>query len=90
MGDGDQVLARHRGFISSFAAEDYAAMREFLTEDHVGMAPGRPPMSGRDEAEAFWREGFEVAKSAFTSQDENITVSGDWAIDQHRRRLQAP
>jgi len=45
MGDGDQILARHRGFISSFATEDYAAMREFLTDDHVGMAPGRPPMS---------------------------------------------
>jgi ketosteroid isomerase-like protein len=82
MSENDQVLARHRGFISSFATEDYAAMREFLTEDHVGMPPARRQMNGRDEAEAFWREGFEVAKSAFTSHDEDIMVSGDWAIDR--------
>jgi ketosteroid isomerase-like protein len=84
MSDNDQILALHHEFISSFAKEDHAAMREVLTEDHVGMAPGRPQMSGRDEAEAFWREGWEVAKSAFTSHNENITVSGDWAIDRFR------
>ncbi|HSM04650.1 MAG TPA: DUF4440 domain-containing protein, partial [Longimicrobiales bacterium] len=70
------------GMLAAFAAEDYAAMRAFLTEDHLGMPPARPAMKGRDEAEAFWREGFDIARSAFTSHAQRITVSGDWAIDR--------
>ena len=84
MSDNDQILARHRAFIAAFAKQDVASMREVLTDDHVGMAPGRPQMNGKDEAEAFWREGFQVAKSAFTSHDEDVTVIGDWAIDRFK------
>jgi len=84
MSDRDQVVARHRGFISSFATENYPVMREFLTEDHIGMAPARPQMTGRDEAEAFWREGFKIAKSAFTTHAQEVTVSGDCAIDRFK------
>ena len=78
----DEVMSRHQSFIAAFAAEDYTGMRDFLSEDHVGMAPGRPQMHGRDEAEAFWREGFEVAKSAFTSHGEDLTMLGDTVIDR--------
>lgn len=81
MSDHDQIVARHNGFISSYASENYSGMRDFVTENHVGMAPGRPQMTGRDESEAFWREGFETAKSAFTSHDQDLTVIGDWALD---------
>lgn len=78
----DEIMSRHQSFIAAFAAEDYTGMREYLTEDHVGMAPARPQMIGRDDAEAFWREGFEMAKSAFTSHAEDVTVLGDTAIDR--------
>ena len=64
MSDHDAIVARHEGFIASFASADYAAMRDFITEDHVGMPPSRPRMVGRDPAEAFWREGFEMADSS--------------------------
>ena len=78
----EEIVSRHRGFLASFATEDYPTMRDFLTEDHVGMPPGRPRTAGRDEAEAFWREGFAIAKSSFSSHDQEVTVTGDWAVDQ--------
>ena len=82
MSDHDAVIARHQEFLASFAAEDYPTMRECLTEDHVGMAPGRPQMVGRDEAESFWREGFAVAKSTLASHAQELKVNGDSAIDR--------
>ena len=82
MSDHDEIAARHQANLASFAAEDYSTMREFLTEDHVGMAPGRPQMVGRDEVESFWREGFAIAKSSFTSHAQEITVNGDSAVDR--------
>jgi ketosteroid isomerase-like protein len=77
-----EIISRHQSFIALFGSEDFTGMREFLTEDHVGMAPARPQMMGRDEAEAFWREGSEVAESAFTSHAQDVTVLGDTAIDR--------
>ena len=81
MSDHDAVLERHRGFLASFASEDFARMRDFITEDHVGMPPNRPRQIGRDAAEAFWREGFEVAESSFSSNNQAIEITGDTAVD---------
>lgn len=79
--DHDAVLDRHKRFLASFASEDYEVMRDFLTKDHVGMPPNRPRMHGRDDAEAFWREGFELAESSFSSHNQTIEVNGDTATD---------
>lgn len=78
----DDIISRHAAFLASFSTEDYSAMRDFLTEDHVGMPPARTQMVGREQAEAFWREGFAIAKSTFTSHAQDLTVSGDWAVDR--------
>ncbi len=82
MSDSDAVVARHREFISTFATQDLEAMADFLTEDHIGMPPGRPGMSGREEAKAFWRQGFSMADSSFTSRSQDVTMAGDFAIDR--------
>lgn len=82
MSDLDTVIARHEAFIASFATQDLAKMAEFLTEDHVGMAPGRPALTGRAEAQEFWSQGFAVANSEFTSHSQHVQVSGDFAIDR--------
>ena len=81
MSEHDAIVARHNDFIASFASAEFTVMRDFLTEDHLGMAPSRPRMHGRDEAEAFWREGFEIADSSFTSANQSLEVDGDRATD---------
>ena len=62
MSERDAVHQRHQGFLASFATENYAEMHDFITDDHVGMPPNRPRLVGRDQVDAFWREGFEIAK----------------------------
>ena len=46
------------------------------------MAPGRPQMQGKQEAQAFWREGFSMADSSFTSHSRDLTLAGNLAIDR--------
>ena len=82
MSDSDAIVARHEGFIAAFATEDFPTMIEYLTDDHIGMAPNQPQMVGRDAAQEFWRRGFSMAKSAFTSRSQDLTVAGDIAVDR--------
>ncbi len=82
MSDAEAVVTRHQAFISTFATQDLEALAGFLTEDHVGMAPGQPQMTGRDEAKEFWRQGFSTADSSFTSHSQDVTVAADMAIDR--------
>jgi len=84
MSDLDAIVARHNGFLAAFANEDLPVMAEHLTEDHTGMAPNRPQMSGRTEAQDFWREGFAAAKSGFTTRAQDVTVAGDIAVDHFK------
>lgn len=81
MTERDAMLKRHKGFLASFASQDYAAMRDFITADHVGMPPSRPRLIGRDQSEAFWREGFEVADSSLSTQNQVVDVAGNKATD---------
>lgn len=82
MSDTNAVIARHRAFVESFGTEDVARMSGYLTEDHVGMPPGQPQMEGRAAAEDFWRKGFAMARSAFTTRDQSVLITGDFAIDR--------
>lgn len=84
MSDSDAVVARHKGFVGSFATGDVSVMADFLTEDHVGMPPGRPQIVGRAGAQEFWREGFSTADSEFTSHSQDITMAGSVAVDRFR------
>lgn len=82
MSDRDAVIARHDGFVAAFGTEDVGRMAEFLTEDHIGMPPGRPQQVGRAAAKEFWREGFAAARSEFTTTSRDLTIVGDTAIDR--------
>lgn len=82
MSDSDEIVARHRSFVASFATRDPSVMAEFLTEDHVGMPPGRPRLVGRAEAQEFWGEGFSTADSEFSSHSQDITMAGSLAVDR--------
>lgn len=82
MTDRDAVSARHDEFVASFATEDVEAMSEFLSDDHVGMPPNQPQLVGKDAAKEYWRNGFSMASSEFSTRSRSVTVAGDVAVDR--------
>lgn len=84
MSDRETISRRRAKFIEAFNEEDMDTMAALLRDDHVGMPPNRPAMTGKEAARRFWREGFALASSRLAVVPEELVVTGDEAIDQFR------
>ena len=82
MSDQEIIARRRDEFVAAFNREDVNVMEGFLSDDHVGTPPNRPPILGREASVAFWREGLAAAKSEFTVIPQELEVIGDVAIDR--------
>ena len=82
MGDAETIASRREAWLAAFVAEDIPTMSQFLTEDHLTMAPNQPQRVGVEAAKEFWQEGFSAAKTAMTIHSQDLTVAGDVAIDR--------
>jgi ketosteroid isomerase-like protein len=84
MSDRDTISRVRTEFVNAFNRENLDAMAAILADDHVGMAPNRPSMRGKDAARQFWREGLAMATSQFAVVPEELEIVTDVAIEQFR------
>ena len=84
MGDREIIEQRRAEYIAAFNREDIAAMAEYAAADTIGMAPNRPAIRGIEAHRQLWADGFAAAKSLFYVYPEQLDVTGDVAVDQHR------
>lgn len=82
MSDRDTISRRRTDFLNAFNKEDVEAMAPFVTDDHIGMPPNRPALTGLDATRHFWREGFRAASSRLAVVPDELVIAGDTAIDQ--------
>ncbi len=82
MADSDVIAARRNAFTDAFASPDIDTLSDFVTADHVGMPPNRPPLIGLEATQEFWREGFAQATSVLKTTPLSLDVAGDIAIDR--------
>lgn len=82
MSDSAAVTKLRDDFIAAFNRQDIDAMAKLTADDMVGMPPNQPAIVGIDASRAWWREGFQVARSRFEASSREIEVLGDWAVDR--------
>ena len=87
MSDREVIEQRRAEYIAAFNREDIAAMSQYATDDTIGMAPNRPSIRGLEAHRHMWAEGFAAATSIYYIYPEQLDVSGDVAVDQHRWAL---
>jgi uncharacterized protein (TIGR02246 family) len=80
MRDDEQLI---RDLISNWqelsAKGDLSQILNLMDEDVVFLVPGRPPMRGRDEFAAGFRQVVEKFRLESISDIQEIHVAGDWA-----------
>ena len=82
MSDQEKITTQRAAFVDAFHAEDIAAMSQFVTDNHLIMAPNQPERVGLDAAIEFWQFGFSMAKTHMEFDVQELIVAGDVAIDR--------
>jgi ketosteroid isomerase-like protein len=84
MSDSETIARLRDEFVAAFNREDIAALSNLLEDDSVGMPPNRVALQGLAGTQAFWREGFAVAKSRVEFTSARVEIAGDVAVDEQR------
>ena len=82
MTDQEKITSQRAAFIEAFHGGDIPAMAQFITDNHLIMAPNQPERVGPDAAKEFWQTGFSMADTTMETDPQELMVAGDVAIDR--------
>jgi ketosteroid isomerase-like protein len=75
-----------RAFEAGENAGDAEALRQYIADDAIAMAPNVPPCRGADACMAALRGWFEMFDVDVEYRSEEIVIAGDWAFDRGTAR----
>jgi uncharacterized protein (TIGR02246 family) len=83
MTDDQQIRDLHAAWGAASRARDVGRILELVTDDCVFMAPGAPPILGKEGVRAVYAQMFDRYGTAAIEQEsviEEIVVAGSWAF----------
>jgi ketosteroid isomerase-like protein len=73
------IATFNQRYLQAINDGDIAALSALTTEDHIMLAPNRPPLIGKDANDNANRRAFEQFDIDETWTPEETVVAGDWA-----------
>ena len=70
-----------------YATGDVDSLVSIFAVDAWQMPPNSPPLVGREAIRGFWREAVKWGKWEFTLQAQDISVSGQMAVERGKYSL---
>jgi ketosteroid isomerase-like protein len=70
-----------------YAAGDVDSLASMFAVDAWQMPPNNPPLVGREAIRGFWREAVKWGKWEFILQSQDVSVSGQMAVERGKYSL---